>query len=179
MNVHVITYEDQLISLGEWQGLYDLSGDQIGKYFRLRERRFSLDLELYGALHVCEPLMYVMDLTRKRWGRPIIVNSFNRNEAKQAELRAAGLRAAVTSPHVVYLAADLDTTSKEETRELAHTLLQAARDLKIKVRIGYTQYLAEGSTFVHVDVCPEYYAPGSPRHEQPHPSAWEIPYLIW
>lgn len=179
MNIEIITHEDTRISLQEWQEQYSLKGTQIGRYFTYTEWRFAQDLKQFGRLYVCEPLMYVMDLTRKRWGKPLHVNSYNRTPAYQDELRARGLRAATTSPHVVKLAADLDTTNHRETKELVPVVLQAARDLKIQIRLGYAQYMRDGSTFIHIDVCPEYYTPGQPRHDQPHPAAWEIPYLTW
>jgi hypothetical protein len=50
---------------------------------------------------------------------------------------------------------------------------EVASIVNIKVRIGYNQYLEAGQTFVHVDVCPEYYAPGKPWHALEHPAVWE------
>jgi Peptidase M15. len=180
-NIYIITREDTLISLNQWQFFYDLRKHplQIGKYFIADEPKFAQDLRDYGKLYVSELLMRVMDKARERWGKPLRVNSFNRNEAKQDALRASGARAATTSPHVVYLAMDVDTTSAADTRKLAKIILQAAKDLGIKVRVGYEDYLAQGSTFVHVDVCPEYYGPGKRRNHLPHPKVWEMAYLTW
>lgn len=180
-SIFIITQDDRLITLKEWQQSYGLRIHplQIGKYFVADEPKFKRDLKDYGKLYVSELLMRVMDKARDRWGRPIHVNSFNRNDAKQAALRASGARAATTSPHCVYLAMDVDTTSAADTRKLARIIMGAAKDLGVKVRIGYDSYLNDGSTFVHVDVCPEYYAKGKPRHTTAHPAVWEIPYLIW
>ena len=179
--IFVITREDNLVSLDVWQACYGLHIHplQIGKYFIADEPKFAQDLRDYGKLYVAAPLIRVMDKVRERWGRPLHVNSFNRSDAKQAALRASGARAATTSPHCVFLAMDVDTTSAADTRKLAKIILQAAKDLGIKVRIGYDDYLKDGNTFVHVDVCPEYYAAGKPRYSTLHPTVWEMPYLIW
>ncbi|HTF21011.1 MAG TPA: hypothetical protein VK658_23210, partial [Chryseolinea sp.] len=142
----------------------------------------------------------VLDGYRQAIGQPVFLNSFNRNEAKQAQLKKAGFKAASKSPHVVKLAADVDTPGLNEiihkrgynavvmTPELqkearlemmrinydsAITMKQVAAALQIKVRIGHKQYLEIGQTFIHVDVCPEYYAPGKPFHKLGHPLAWE------
>lgn len=177
MNIKVITKEDKEISLSEWQKLYGLQvgSFQIGHNFSAKEPKFQEDLANYGVLYVNELLIRVLDAAREKWGRPLIVNSFNRNAEKQAALKAQGLKAATHSPHVVYLAADIDTNSVQESRGLAKIIRAAAVQLGIKIRIGVEQYISVGQTFVHVDVCPEYYGPGKPRASHPHPAAWNEP----
>lgn len=178
-NIYVITREDKLINLTAWQIMYELEEHQIGEYFSYLERKFKQDLADYGKLYVSELLIRVADEVRRRWGKSLCVNSFNRNDAKQAALKASGARAATTSPHCVYLAMDLDTTSAEESRKLAALILEVAKELGIKVRVGFEDYIAEGQTFVHFDVTPEYYAKGKPRYKTPHPKPWETAYLTW
>lgn len=178
-NIYVITREDKLITLEVWQALYGLEDLRIGEYFSCTEKKFKQDLADYGKLYVSELLIRVADEVRRRWGKPLCVNSFNRNDAKQAALKASGARAATTSPHVVYLAMDLDTTSVEESRKLAALILKVGKELGIKVRVGFEDYIAEGQTFVHFDVTPEYYGKGRPRCKTPHPKAWEVAYLTW
>lgn len=165
----------ELISLAEWQHLYGLEegSDQIGKFFRATERKFAEDIQNYGELIVNEQLMRVLDHFRATLKAPVTINSFNRDENKQKALKEAGAKAATYSPHVVKMAADIDTKSAEETRSRVRILQRCASELNIKVRIGYEQYLKAGSTFIHVDVCPEYYAPGKPFHAHPHPAVWE------
>lgn len=180
-NILVITREDKLITLEEWQKIYGLTahGTQIGKYFCYDEPIPARDLRDYGKLYVSELLIRVLDAFRLKVNRPLHINSFNRSDAKQAQLRKDGLRAATTSPHVVFLAADIDTKSPEETKQFAKLILQVAKNLGIAIRVGYQDYLNNGQTFIHVDVCPEYYAKGKPRFAHPHPTAWEMPYKIW
>jgi hypothetical protein len=185
--IKVILRDDTIVTLQEWQKIYGLNAcaNQIGKFFFADEYIFARDLREYGQLIVSELLIRVLDDFRTRAGRPIHVNSFNRDLAKQAKLRAEGLRAASVSPHVVCLAADIDTTSKDETLKFVPILLQSAKELGIKIRVGYMDYMKpskaapNGQTFIHVDVCPEYYAQGKPRHSHTHPAAWEVNYLTW
>lgn len=178
--VVVITGEDKQISLEEWQKSYGLmvGSPQIGHNFSYKESKFQEDIANYGVLYVNELLIRVLDATRDKWGKPLIVNSFNRNAEKQAQLKAQGLKAATYSPHVVYLAADIDTKTAKESRDLANVIRTASKAIGINVRIGVDQYVNAGQTFVHVDVCPEYYADGKPRSEQKHPEAWEHP-ISW
>jgi len=173
--VKVILKGGREVSLVEWQRLYGLpeGSDKIGRYFSLKESRFINDLSAYGELIVNELLMRVLDGTREVADRPLTINSFNRNEEHQQELKQKGFKAATYSPHVVKMAADIDTKDETETRYLVKVIKQVADVLGIKVRIGFQQYLNAGQTFVHVDVCPEYYGKGKVYHSTFHPAAWE------
>lgn len=173
--VTAITKSGKEITLKEWQKLYGLpeNSQKIGKFFSLTERRFVQDLKDYGKLIVNEQLMRFADRLREKWKKPINFNSFNRDDKKQEELTAAGYRTAKYSPHVVKMAFDADTESALESRMLASMAEGVAKELGIKIRIGVEDYIKAGQTFVHFDVCPEYYAPGKPFHGEPHPQAWE------
>jgi hypothetical protein len=109
--VKVITRDGKEISLEEWQKLYDLpiGSSRIGEFFYLTEARFQKDIALYGKLIVNEMLIRLLDALRKASNHPLILNSFNRSEAHQLELKEKGFKAATTSPHVVKLAADILT----------------------------------------------------------------------
>jgi len=163
------------IPLEEWQKQYGLivGSDEIGRFFKASESRFAQDIQQYHGLIVNELLMRVLDHFRATIKKPITINSFNRDEKKQQELKEAGYKAATYSPHVVKMAADIDTKSPEESRAYAIMLQRCALELNIKIRIGYEQYIKAGQTFVHVDVCPEYYAPGKPLNKTFHPVQWE------
>jgi hypothetical protein len=178
--VIVITREGKEISLEAWQKTYNLQpgSSRIGEYFYLTESRFKQDLDLYGKLVVNELLIRLLDAIRKASDHPLTINSFNRDEAHQAQLRSEGYRAATTSPHVAKMAADIDTLSFDDSRKLAKKIREVADIVKIKVRVGVEQYIQAGQTFVHIDVCPEYYAHGRPFHGQPHPAVWEKE-IIW
>jgi len=175
--VVILTREDKYMTLQEWQNKYGLpSGSaQISKHFSYTEPKFMQDLNDYGKLVVCEPLMVVLDRYRELIDEPVHINSFNRDSAKQQQLIKDGFKAAKYSPHEVKMAADCDTLNEEGTYIRVAKMRQAGRDTLIPIRIGFKQYLAEvpQKTFIHVDVCPVYFAVGKPRHNEDHPVQWE------
>lgn len=185
-NVIIITKAGTRITLAEWQRIYGLpeGSTRIGKCFYLTESRFQQDMKLYRQLIVNEQLIRFLDALRQATQKPITLNAFNRSADHQRELKEQGYKTATVSPHVVKVeqdgtitaacAADIDTLSEEQTRALVKTIKEVSQITGIKVRIGYEQYLAIGQTFVHVDVCPEYYAPGKPWSHYIHPPAWEV-----
>lgn len=162
--IKILTLSGTYISLAEWQKEYGLpvGSEQIGKFFKYTEGKFAQDLKDYGELIVCAPLMKLMDEVRILTDEPFIVNAYNRNEAHQKELKKAGFRAATFSPHVAKFAVDRDTKSKEDTLRLIPIIKQAAKNVGVKVRIGYKEYLAAGQTFCHMDVAPMYWVKGMP-----------------
>lgn len=180
VDVVVIGSKGNILSLSEWQAAYGLqvNSDQVGKYFSLRDPKLAKDLKDYKKLVVNELLIKVLDEFRKTVGVPVTINSFNRNEAKQEQLRKAGERAAKYSPHVVFMAADIDTVSYEQSRAWAKIIREVSKRLGIKIRIGVEQYISAKQTFIHVDVCPEFYAKGKPYNTHFHPLEWESP-LTW
>jgi uncharacterized protein YcbK (DUF882 family) len=179
MIAKIISKSGHELSLQEWQKYYGLTeANQLGVYFTTDEQPFKNNIEDYGHVVVNELLMRLLDRFRSTIKKPVKINAFNRNEAKQQELQERGFRTAKTSPHVVCMAADIDTISDAQTENYVAILKMVAKELSIKIRIGYKQYQADGSTFIHVDVCPEYYAPGKPFNKHPHPTAWEIE-LTW
>lgn len=165
-------------TLAAWQKIYGLEvgSDKIGKYFSLEEPKFAENLRQYKKLVICEPLMMLMDRVREKRGKSSIIKGFNRSKEYQKQLQKDDrFEAALNSPHTVYMAADQDTVSKKDSEELAKIVIEAAKELGIKVRVGWKQYLnmANPMTFVHYDVCPMYYAVGKPHHHLPHPWQWE------
>lgn len=171
--VQVRDLKGNLMSLDDWQLIYKLKGNQIGKFFSINEAIFKKDIERFGCLEVNSALMMILDTMRKIKGKPVNINSFNRTEEYQKLLKQKGYRTAKTSPHVVKLAADVDTVSKEDTENTVHCLELASQECNIPIRLGYRKYLQKGQTFVHVDVCPYYFGPGRVWHEKHHPYVWE------
>lgn len=189
-NVQVLLLTGDLVSLEHWQSIYKLSvgSEKIGRYFSLKESRFQRDIEEFGGLVINAPLMLVMDTFRELWGKSVICSSYNRNEFKQQALLAEpgtkGLRAQV-SPHVAKMAVDLDMTTRLDVIDAIPIIKVAAYKVTMRVRIGHLQYLEMSEkveretgdkntwTFVHIDVCPEFYATGMAFHNQPHPEPWE------
>lgn len=174
MNFSFILKDGKTVNLPEWQELYNIPQDQIhiGKHFAIGEKAIKDGGTIAGILIV------LIDKYREAKGVPVNFNSLDRTQIQQDGLRAAGYRAATTSPHVVYMAGDVDTVSKADTIASVALLQKIAKQLGIKIRIGYKSYMADGNTFIHVDVCPEFYAPGKPFHNQPHPIQWESE-IIW
>lgn len=166
--------DGSLMKFEDYQKQNKLTGAQIARNFSYTEAKFLEDINRYGELIVCHKLMKVLDTYRTLKKEPITINSFNRNEEKQEELRLEGMRAAKVSPHVVKLAADCDTKTKEETLANVKLVKEASSITGIKVRIGYQDYLDFGQTFIHIDVTPEYYAKGKVWYEKPHPKSWEL-----
>lgn len=165
--------DGSLMAFEAYQTEYGLTGNQIAKYFSFTESRFIKDLEDYDELIVCHLLMRVLDEYRKLKNAVVNINSFNRNDAKQESLHNRGFKTAKVSPHVEKLAGDCDTTTEAETKLNVSMIKVAAKNLGIKVRIGFQQYLDAGQTFIHVDVCPEYYGVGKVWHAKKHPIQWE------
>jgi len=174
--VFILKPDGNRVPLIQWQEErgYEIGGARISKHFWFTESKFMQDLQDYGELIVCELLMQVADKYRDLKAAAVHVNSFNRNRDKQKQLLKDGFKAAAFSPHEFCLAIDVDTTTEEETRLNAAMVREAAKQLGIKVRIGFEQYLKQKNTFIHFDVCPEYFAPGAVWHHIKHPKQWEI-----
>jgi hypothetical protein len=170
--IKILTRGGEMISLDEWQAIYGISGTKIGRNFSYMEPEFLKNLQMYDELIVCIPLIELLDVYRELSGKPCRVSSFNRSEEHQKRLKKLGYKAAKYSPHVVKLAGDIDLFTADEVRQAVKDLEKAKKVTGIKARIGWHTYLPE-QTFVHVDVCPEYYAKGKVWHELKHPEVWE------
>jgi len=170
--VEVMTMSGEVIPLWEWQKIYELPPNKIGKHYSLMEWRFKQDIEDYGKLVVCVPLIILLDAFRDLRKAPVRVASFNRDEKKQEDLRRRGFKAATHSPHVVKMAADVDCDTVADVHRDAKLMKEAATAAGIKCRIGWRTYLPD-QTFIHVDVCPMYYEAGGAFHHVKHPLVWE------
>lgn len=146
---------------------------QITKNFSTTEKRIQEDINLYGECNICVPLFDVLQRYRELKGKPVNINSLNRDRKKQESLIKQGFRAAKISPHEYFLAADVDTESVSETLLNVPLMRQAAKELGIKVRIGWQDYIKAGQSFIHVDVCPEYFGKGKIWNHVSHPVQWE------
>lgn len=152
---------------------------KIGKYFSISEFRFQEDIRLYGQVVICELLFMVLNRYRELKGEPVNLNSLNRDRKKQEQLLKDGFRAAKVSPHEYFLAADVDTKDQADTLLSVPIMRQAAKDVGVKVRIGWHDYLKVGQSFLHVDVCVEYFGKGKVWNSQPHPPQWEAAGSEW
>lgn len=152
---------------------------QITKNFSVTESRFQEDVKLYGECTVCVPLFTVLQRYRELKGKPVNLNSLNRDRKKQEQLIKDGFRAATVSPHEFALAADVDTEDAADTLNSIGLMRQAAKEVKIGVRLGWKEYMKDGSSFIHVDVCSEYFGKGKVWNHVKHPQSWEISGLEW
>lgn len=173
--VFILKPDGSQMPLATWQHEqdYEIGSVRIAKHFWFTEPKFMDDLANYGKLIVCELLMKVADKYRDIKSAPVRVNSFNRNREKQLSLIEQGFKAASISPHEFYLAMDVDTDTEQETRLNAAMVREAAKQVGVKVRIGFEEYLKNNQTFIHFDCCPEYFGPGKVWHSNPHPKQWE------
>lgn len=173
--VFVLKPDGTEVPLAQWQeeNGYEVGSARIAKHFWFTESKFMENIQDYGKLVVCELLMKVADKYRDMKAASVRVNSFNRSRAKQLQLIDGGFKAAAVSPHEYFLAIDVDTDTEQETRLNAAMIREAAKQLGIKVRIGFEQYLANKMTFIHFDCTPEYFGVGKPWHHIKHPIQWQ------
>lgn len=164
----IILKDGTEINLSDYQKREGLMSYQIAPNFNLSEYAFNLP-----SFELSELILQVLQEYRKRIDKPVKVNSAYRSQEKQKELRKQGYRAATFSPHCEGMAVDIDTRSNSETQKGVELLRQISKDLGIKIRIGWEQYQKEGQTFIHVDVCPEYYAKGQPYYSEKNPPQWQ------
>jgi hypothetical protein len=71
------------------------------------------------------------------------------------------------------VAVDVDTKTDAQTLDWVKRIKDIAKRLGIKVRVGYKLYMKEGKTFIHIDVCPMYFAKGCVWSKRTHPTVWE------
>ena len=146
---------------------------KITKNFSASEKRFQEDIVLYGECNICIPLFDVLQRYRELKGKPVNINSLNRDRKKQQALLKQGFRAAKVSPHEYFLAADIDTADAAETVSSVPIMRQASKEVGVKIRIGWQDYIKGGQSFIHVDVCPEYFGKNKIWNHVPHPVQWE------
>lgn len=153
----VLRSDGSIISLTDWQKEYDLTEDKVGKFFSVSEKK------LQGNFLLAEPLIRMLDIFRMQLQKPVTLNSAFRTEARQVEIKEEGNKGAVSiSPHCGGFAADIYCTSASDVRSKVDLFKKIAKGQGLKIRIGFNQYLAMGSTFVHIDVCPEYFGKEKP-----------------
>jgi hypothetical protein len=159
------------------------SPNAITQNFSLNETKFKQDLAQYGKLNVCVELMFLLQAIRFELGEAITITSFNRNEAKQAELQKnPNYKAAGTSPHVYFMAADIVPASvikAKTTADKTRAIKAAAERIwpiirKRGGRMGVDQYIANGQHFIHIDMCPVFFGPGKLINEGAMPPPWKI-----
>ena len=181
MDNKIILRNGDLISLSEWQQIHGVPEGKLSEHFSISEYKIGE----FQPFQYSELLINLYELFRLKIGKPVIVNSAFRTREKQLELIRKGFRAATWSPHELGFAFDHNTTSWKETCAHAAIMLQIAKEMELKIRIGYKQYwndlqvliragkVTEKQCFMHTDVCPMYFGKGMPWHEKDHPKQWE------
>ncbi len=129
-----------------------------------------------------EKIIEVFEAIRKKWEKPLKINSGYRTERKQEQLRKnknyKGF-AAVHSPHCYGFALDIDTKSKEETKELLKVVREIRKHFPY-MRIGWQKYLEAGATFIHIDVAPYFFGEKGIWKNKPCPNdVWRYAGLEW
>jgi hypothetical protein len=163
---NIIMPNGQSIPLATWQDLQGLPAEFISTNILLNSSA------VWGYFEISSYVIEILNALNSNGF--YVINSLYRTDAKQKDLiREGNPNAAKVSPHCFGMAADVDAKNKEQTVELAALIQEIATELNIKVRIGFNKYLLNGNTFVHFDVCPEYYAEGKPYHNNSHPKQWE------
>lgn len=165
----IILLDGTLVTIKQWQQIYGVDSDKIGEYFSLNEPVFT-----NTNYCISELTIRVADLWREISGTPKRINHMYRTTTQGKDMKQRGLPVADTSPHMFGMAMDVDTKTKQETRREVENLRKAAKQLGIKIRVGYRKYLTMGMTFIHFDVCPEYFCPGKPFHHINHSRFWEM-----
>lgn len=161
----IILLNGKIIELAEWQVIYGIKLDHVGKNFSVSE--------FPASFMIAEQLIRVLDLLRAYTNMPVTFNSTYRTDDDQQALTDAGYRTAKVSPHPVGMAADVDTKTDAETYKLVSSVEYCASLLGIKIRIGFKDYMKLGQTFMHLDVTPMYYAKGCCFNKKDHPEPWE------
>ena len=145
----IITAEGEILDLAVWQKQKGYSENQLGTYFSTKENKLSNE-----SWYLHEYLFLILDKLREYAQKPIIINSAYRTSAEQKELQKNNEGAVNNSPHVWGLAIDIDTKSNRETETYVRILRIVAKELMLKIRIGFTQYknMTPPKTFIHIDV---------------------------
>lgn len=179
----VILRDGQKISLAEWQQRNGYQASRVSHNFTVSE------MDCGGHMTIAEPLLELLEKYRElTGGKPVKITAGYRTQEHQKELQGRkDLKAALYSPHTCGMAADIDFPDRKSVLANVPILQKAAASLGLYVRIGYKQYLANGQSFIHVDVCPEYYAPGKPYYDWPiwdgkpnkAPAAWLVNGVTW
>ncbi len=150
----IITKSGAILDLHVWQHQKGYRAIQLGQYFTTLEEKLNRES---WVLH--ESLFEILDRLRFLAGRPIYINSAYRTTAEQLKLQEKNENAASNSPHPYGLAIDIDTRTHKETEIYVNHLRNIAKELNVKIRIGYKKYQPK-QTFIHIDVCPEMYGEG-------------------
>jgi len=104
------------------------------KYFNYEEFD-SPDIQGSGQL-MSEELLSMLEVTRKNYGKPIVINSGYRTKAHNNKVGGTS-----KSSHLKGLAADIACNTSLERFEL----------IKILIKVGFNR-IGVGNTFIHVDI---------------------------
>lgn len=166
----IIMTDGSTIPLSQYQKENGLTQDQLSANFGKADTMLWCEEPFSYSIY----LILLIQRFRERKKKPVRINSGFRTHKKQLALIKEGQRAASYSVHEKGLAVDIDTTSYKETLSDVDLILQIAKEMGIKIRVGYMDYWVKmKQTFFHVDVAPMYYAEGMPWHSIKHHPAWE------
>ena len=104
------------------------------KYFKLEE--FDSPDEVGSGKHMHQEILHMLDAVRKKFGKPIKINSGYRTVARNKKIGGVS-----KSSHLKGLAVDISCTNSVDRFKLLNLLLEAGFN-----RIGIAK------TFIHVDI---------------------------
>lgn len=157
----VTLLDGSLIPLHQWQTMYGVAPDKVGKYFSLSENKWN-----YPDWVVSEAVIRVLDKSREMYGAPWIVTSLFRPGNTGS---AHGYGMAVDSAVVRIDSGKLDNQGKpikyidtSDGQKKAKILKDAAKELGYSIRIAWNSYWAKDLACIHLDVAPMYFSQGKP-----------------
>lgn len=182
METRILGLDGNFMTLEEYQDKYNYTGSMVGRYFSLGEPIFTTTQNRMGQVVLNEGVMQAIDEVRERKGTPMTLNALNRTKEYQKTISKG---AATVSPHVEYMAVDIDTVSVTDTETTAQLLQEVCEEMELGYRLGYKKYWDKYKyTFIHFDICPYYYT-GIWANRQKTlqdtkiPWQWKINKLIW
>lgn len=171
----IILHTGLIMLLADWQQKNNYREGKLGKFFSEHEKPFDRD-----GLILHENLFMILDCLRETVKVPVIINSAYRTEEEQKALQKTNAGAVDNSPHCWGFAVDIDTKNAEESECYAGILDRICKSKKIGHRLGYKSYAKNGSSFVHLDICPAMFGVGGAWEHLPKiPKAFKISGLVW
>lgn len=157
----IVTLKGEFITVEEWQKIYGVSGNNVGKYFTTNENKWN-----YPNWVVSEGLIRLLDRTREKYGKPMSVASLYRpGDNGSAHGNGIGKDVAVNRLDT----GEVDNQGKPirviDTNDMnikVGHIRESAKELQYNIRLTWTYYLNRDLACIHVDLGPMYFGIGKP-----------------
>lgn len=152
----IVTLKGEFLTFAEWQQVYKVSGNNIGKYFTVSENKWN-----YPNVVVSEGIIRLLDRAREILGSGISCASLYR-PSDNGSAHGFGLATDIQLKRI-------DTGKVDEQGKpiyvidaahgeaVAKAIQTAARDLNYQIRIAWYSYWKKDTACVHVDIAPMYF----------------------